>query len=138
MKKIIKVATTNDPIADFITRLRNGLSRKAAQVKMPYSKLKEKIAILLKAEGYINEIGKEEILNAPHLVINLRYHEGQPVINNLKRVSKPGRRVYSSVGKLPRVLAGHGIAVISTSRGLVTDHEARKRRLGGEILFTVW
>jgi len=136
--KDFKMATTSDPIADLLSRIRNALMRRAASTSVPYSRLKEKILLLLKKEGYIQEVQKEEVKQGFCLTVTLRYYEGEPVIQGLKGVSKPGRRFYSPAKNLPHVLSGHGMAVVSTSQGLMTDHEARKRKLGGEILFSVW
>ena len=128
-----------DPIADMLTRIRNGLIARQDQVRMPSSQLKQAIARILKEEGFIKDF--ELVKDSPHptLRIWLRYTEKkQPVITGLKRVSKPGRRVYVGKESLPRVLGGMGVAIISTSQGIMTDKEARQRGVGGEVVGYVW
>ncbi len=122
-----------DPIADMFTRIRNGQAANKVAVTMPSSKLKVAIANLLKEEGYIN--GFEVIEgNKPELSVTLKYFEGKEVIETIKRVSRPGLRVYKGSNDLPQVLAGLGIAIVSTSKGLMTDRAARNAGLGGEII----
>ena len=128
-----------DPIADMLARIRNALMARHKTVEIPASKMKREIARILKEEGYIEDY--ELVSEGPQgkIVITLKYDENRrPVIAGLKRVSKPGRRVYAGVKKLPRVMGGLGIAIISTSQGIMTDHEARKKGVGGEILCEVW
>ncbi|HFC98056.1 MAG TPA: 30S ribosomal protein S8 [Thermosulfurimonas dismutans] len=128
-----------DPIADMLARIRNALMARHKTVEIPASRLKREIARILKEEGYIEDY--EFVAEGPQgkIVITLKYdEERRPVIAGLKRVSKPGRRVYAGVKKLPRVMGGLGIAIISTSQGIMTDHEARRRGVGGEILCEVW
>ncbi|RUM88430.1 MAG: 30S ribosomal protein S8 [Thermodesulfatator sp.] len=128
-----------DPIADMLARIRNALMARHKTVEIPASRIKREIARILKEEGYIEDY--EFVAEGPQgkIVITLKYDEDRrPVIAGLKRVSKPGRRVYAGVKKLPRVLGGLGIAIISTSQGIMTDHEARRRGVGGEILCEVW
>lgn len=128
-----------DPIADMLTRIRNANSSKHESVNVPASKVKIEIAKILDAEGYINgyEIIEDKIQGM--IKINLKYGPGkQKVITGLKRVSKPGLRVYASNENLPKVLKGLGIAIISTSKGIMTDKEARKLNVGGEVLAFVW
>ncbi|QJA06961.1 30S ribosomal protein S8 [Thermosulfurimonas marina] len=128
-----------DPIADMLARIRNALMARHKTVEIPASRMKREIARILKEEGYIEDY--EWVAEGPQgkIVITLKYDEGRrPVISGLKRVSKPGRRVYAGAKKLPRVLGGLGIAIISTSQGIMTDHEARRRGVGGEILCEVW
>ena len=128
-----------DPIADMLTRIRNANSSKHESVNVPASKIKIEIAKILEKEGYINgfEIIEDNIQGM--IKINLKYAQGkQSVITGLKRVSKPGLRVYASNENLPKVLKGLGIAIISTSKGLMTDKEARKLNVGGEVLAFVW
>ncbi|TLU59976.1 30S ribosomal protein S8 [Thalassotalea litorea] len=122
-----------DPIADMFTRIRNGQSATKVAVTMPSSKLKVAIAHLLKEEGYINgfEVSTEA---KPQLEVTLKYFEGKEVIETIKRVSRPGLRVYKGRDELPQVLAGLGIAIVSTSKGLMTDRAARNAGLGGEII----
>ena len=122
-----------DPIADMFTRIRNGQSAAKTAVTMPSSKLKVAIANLLKEEGYISEFSVEAGAK-PELTVELKYFEGKEVIETIKRVSRPGLRVYKGSTELPQVLAGMGIAIVSTSKGLMTDRAARSAGLGGEIL----
>ena len=130
---------TTDPIADMLTRIRNASAAKHKTVDVPASKMKKAIADILYNEGYIKSV--EEIANENQgiLRIALKYDEnGRRVIDGLKRISKPGLRVYASAEKLPKVLNGLGIALISTSKGIKTDKEARKENLGGEVLAYIW
>ena len=122
-----------DPIADMFTRIRNGQSATKTAVTMPSSKLKVAIANLLKEEGYISDFSVEEGVK-PTLAVTLKYFEGKEVIETIKRVSRPGLRIYKGSTELPKVLAGMGIAIISTSKGLMTDRAARNAGLGGEVL----
>jgi small subunit ribosomal protein S8 len=123
-----------DPIADMLTRIRNAQSRGKAKVQMASSKLKVAIAKLLQEEGYIKEYQVQKVDNKATLEIALKYYQGQSVINKIERVSSPGRRVYKHKDQLPRVLDGLGIAIISTSKGLMSDRKARKMNEGGEVL----
>jgi small subunit ribosomal protein S8 len=130
-----------DPIADMLTRVRNANTAMHDQVKMPSSKQKEALAAILKQEGYIESYEVADDTGRPGRVLNItmKYSpERQRTISGLRRVSKPGLRVYSKADKIPRVLGGLGVAVLSTSRGLLTDREARKQGVGGEILCYVW
>ena len=127
-----------DPIADMLTRLRNGNTARHTDVKVPFSKIKESIANILKNEGYIVVYEIKEEGNIKDIVVTLKYVDGETVIKGLKRISKPGRRVYSSVENLPKVLGGLGIAVVSTPNGVLTDKECRKHNVGGEVLCYVW
>lgn len=122
-----------DPIADMLTRIRNGLSSQKQVVSMPLSKQKKAIAALLLKEGYIKgfDVCSE---NNGSLQIELKYHEGAPVIELLKRVSRPGLRIYKTANELPKVHGGYGVAVVSTSKGLMSDKEARYQGIGGEII----
>jgi small subunit ribosomal protein S8 len=122
-----------DPIADMFTRIRNGQSAAKTAVTMPSSKLKVAIANLLKEEGYISDFAVSGEIK-PELSVELKYFEGKEVIETIKRVSRPGLRVYKGATELPQVLAGMGIAIVSTSKGLMTDRAARKAGLGGEII----
>lgn len=126
-----------DPIADMLTRIRNGQSAGKAEVTMPHSKLKESICHVLQDEGYINAFSRHENNGKPELNIQLKYYKGQPVIANIQRVSTPGRRVYKDKDSLPKVLGGFGVAVISTSHGIMSDANAGKAGHGGEVLFVV-
>ncbi len=122
-----------DPIADMFTRIRNGQSAAKVAVQMPSSKVKVAIANLLKEEGYISDFSVEGDVK-PELSVTLKYFEGKEVIEKIKRVSRPGLRIYKSSNELPKVLAGMGIAIISTSKGLMTDRAARSAGIGGEVL----
>ena len=122
-----------DPIADMLTRVRNGLSAGKESVLMPLSKQKKAIASLLLKEGYIQHFEITEDSN-PLLRIDLKYHQGQPVMEMLKRVSRPGLRIYKAAKDLPTVYGGFGVAVISTSKGLMSDREARAEGIGGEVI----
>ena len=122
-----------DPIADMFTRIRNGQSATKVAVKMPSSKVKVAIANLLKEEGYISDFSVTTD-DKPQLDVVLKYFEGKEVIESIKRVSRPGLRIYKSCDELPKVLAGMGIAIISTSKGLMTDRAARNAGIGGEVL----
>jgi len=124
----------SDPIADMFTRIRNAQAVDQAQVKMPSSKLKVSIASVLKQEGYIDDYKVVEGEGKFNLSIDLKYYAGQPVIEKIERVSKPGLRVYKRKDALPRVMNGLGVALISTSKGLMTDRKARADGLGGEVI----
>ena len=133
--------TMTDPIADMLTRIRNGNVAMHDEVVMPSSKLKEALAAILEREGYIAGFRVEGDTGHPgrKLVVAMKYTpERSRTISGIRRVSKPGLRVYSKADGLPRVLGGLGVAVLSTSQGLMTDREARQRRMGGEILCFVW
>jgi small subunit ribosomal protein S8 len=133
--------TMTDPIADMLTRIRNANTAKHDTVKMPASKLKESLAKILAREGYIGEFTVKQNEGKPGstLEITLKYSDSRVrTINGIQRVSKPGLRVYRAADNLPRVLGGLGVAVLSTSQGLLTDREAHKRRVGGEVLCFVW
>lgn len=123
-----------DPIADMLTRIRNGQSADKTNVAMPSSKLKRAMAKVLLDEGYISDFKIEENDGKPQLDIALKYFQGEPVISVIKRVSRPGLRIYRKKGELPNVMNGLGIAIISTSKGLMTDRAARSAGFGGEIL----
>lgn len=127
-----------DPIADMLTRIRNSLTAKHADVKIPTSKVKAAIADILLEEGYIAGVEKVEDGVNSYLNITLKYSAGRSVINGLKRVSKPGLRVYANCEELPQVLGGLGIAIISTSKGIMTDKKARTANVGGEVMAYIW
>lgn len=128
-----------DPIADMLTRIRNANMVSHESVEMPSSKLKVELAKLLKDEGYITDYEVKEVGKFKVLSITLKYDKkNNPVISNLKRISKPGLRTYCKARNLPQVFGGMGIAIISTSKGLLTDRQARKECAGGEILCYVW
>jgi small subunit ribosomal protein S8 len=130
-----------DPIADMLTRIRNAVSVERPVVEMPLSKVKRGVAEVLKREGYIWDWHEEEASDVPgkQLCIDLKYGpNGERVIRHIKRVSKPGRRVYSRATELRPILNGLGISIISTSRGVISDREARQKKLGGEVLCELW
>ena len=128
-----------DPLGDMLTRIRNGQQAKKDSVLSPASKLRANVLEVLKAEGYIRGYASvEHASGRSELEIELKYFDGEPVIREIERVSKPGRRVYASVKNLPRVNNGLGISVLSTPKGIMADHEAREANVGGEILFTVF
>jgi len=127
-----------DPIADMLTRIRNAVKAKHDRVDIPASGIKREIARILKEEGYISNYkfikdGKQGILR-----INLKYYQGKPSLKGLRRLSKPGRRLYASYEELPKIRNGLGIAIISTSKGVLTDAQARKLKVGGELICAVW
>ncbi len=127
----------SDPIGDMLARIKNAQSRNHNKVSLPSSKFKTKIADVLKSEGYIIDY---KIIDdqKPSIQINLKYNSGNPVINTIERVSKPGRRIFSSANSLPKINNGLGIAIISTPQGVMTDVDARKKKLGGEIICKVF
>lgn len=128
-----------DPIADLIIRIKTALSVKRETADIPHSKLKEAVVNVLTAEGYLGKFNIMQRMNKKFIRINLKYRKNKTgVINKIKRVSKPGRRIYSQLGALPRIQSGFGTAIISTSQGLMTDEEARAKKIGGEILCYVW
>ena len=126
-----------DPIADMFTRIRNAQMVGHAEVSMPNSKVKSEIARLLKDEGYIEDFANRDVEGKPVLAISLKYHEGRPVIDRLERVSRPGLRVYKRKDDLPKVLGGLGVAIVSTSKGVMTDRAARAAGQGGEVIGVV-
>ncbi len=127
-----------DPIADMLTRIRNALQQKHETVSMPASKEKASIAQILKDEGFITDFSVEGDVKKT-MTVTLKYtEEGQKVISGLRRISKPGLRVYAPANELPRVLNGLGVAIISTSNGMMTDRQARKQHVGGEVVAYVW
>lgn len=131
--------STHDPISDLITRIRNAQMRSKSKVTSPCSKMRENVLEVLKSEGYIRGYASvEHSSGRSELEIELKYFDGEPVIREIARVSKPGRRVYTSVRNLARVNNGLGISVLSTPKGIMADHEAREANVGGEILFTVF
>jgi len=127
----------SDPIADMLTRIRNGQSAAKKSIKLPSSKLKVAIAKVLKEEGYITSYKTETTGSHTEMTIELKYYQGVPVIEKVKRVSRPGLRIYKSKDELPKVLAGLGIAIVSTSNGVMTDRAARAIGHGGEVICTV-
>ncbi|MBL9214101.1 MAG: 30S ribosomal protein S8 [Opitutaceae bacterium] len=128
-----------DPISDFLTHLRNASKAGLAQCVSPHSKLKESLAGILKAEGFVRDVGTgTDERGHKTVVVTLKYVDSAPVITGLKRASTPGRRIYAGYTDLPRVLNGLGLAIVSTSKGLMKDQDARRQKLGGEIVCTVW
>ncbi len=127
-----------DPIADMLTRIRNALTAKHEKVEVPGSNMKRAIANILLAEGYVKGVEFVDDGLSGKIVIDLKYTEGKPVISGLKRVSKPGLRNYSGAEKMPKVLGGLGTAIVSTSKGIMTDKQAKAANVGGEVLCFVW
>ena len=128
----------SDPIGDMLTRIRNAQMRRKSTVRVPASKLRERVLEVLKSEGYIRAYERFDLEdNKAEIEVSLKYHEGEPVIRTIARVSTPGRRVYSSVGELPRVANGLGISIISTPKGVMSDNQARAANVGGEVICTV-
>ena len=127
----------SDPIGDMLARIKNAQVRNHSKVSLPSSKFKSKIADVLKAEGYIIDY-KINDDKKPSIEINLKYNSGNPVISTIERVSKPGRRIFSSASSLPKINNGLGIAIVSTPQGVMTDVDARKKKLGGEIICKVF
>jgi small subunit ribosomal protein S8 len=131
--------TMTDPIADMLARVRNASSAMHREVAIPASKIKENIAKILMDEGYIDGIELSEKEGHPVIKLKLRYsEERERAISGIRRISKPGRRVYRGASELPRVLGGLGVAIISTSQGLMTDRQARQAKVGGEVLAYIW
>ena len=128
----------SDPIGDMIARIKNASLRNYKKVQIPSSKFKMKIADVLKNEGYIINYAVENENGKENLLIDLKYNSGNPVINSIQRISKPGRRIFSSAESLPKVSNGLGIAIISTPKGVMTDQDARKNQVGGEIICKVF
>lgn len=126
-----------DPIADMLTRIRNAQSAEKPSVAMPASKVKAAIAQVLKDEGYVEDFAVRELEGRPTLEISLKYYAGKPVIEKIERVSRPGLRIYKPKDDLPKVMNGLGVAIVSTSRGVMTDRKARGLGVGGEVLCIV-
>ena len=126
-----------DPIADMLTRIRNGQRARKRTVTMPASKMKLALANVLVEEGYIDDVTIEEAGVKRNMTITLRYHEGEPVIEHISRASRPGLRLYAGAGDLPRVQGGLGVAIVSTSRGVMSDRRARAEGHGGEVICLV-
>jgi len=129
----------NDPLSDFLTRIRNASAARKAECSAQHSQLKQSIASILKAEGFIQsfEDGKDE-RGHKQLVVKLKYVDGAPAIQGIKSVSKPGCRVYYKSTEIPRVLGGLGVGILTTSKGVVNDRDARRNKIGGELICTVW
>lgn len=133
------MSAISDPIADMLTRLRNGAKASLPSVDVPHSILKNEIARILKREGYVTDYSTEQVENVKMLRILLRYDRDEAaVIRGLRRISKPGLRRYVPSSKIPRVLGGMGVAILSTSKGILSDKDARREKLGGELLCYVW
>jgi small subunit ribosomal protein S8 len=128
----------NDPLGDLLARIRNAQLRNKSKVTSPSSKLRERVLEVLKAEGYIRGYAVVEREGRSEIEIELKYFDGEPVIREIARISKPGRRVYTSVKNLPRINNGLGVAIVSTPKGVMADHDARDANVGGEILCTVF
>jgi small subunit ribosomal protein S8 len=128
----------NDPLGDLLTRIRNAQMRNKSKVSSPGSKLRESVLEVLKSEGYIRGFTVTEREGRAELDIELKYFEGEPVIREIERISKPGRRVYASVKNLPRINNGLGVTIVSTPKGVMADHAARDANVGGEVLCTVF
>ena len=128
----------NDPIGDMLARIKNSLLRNHKKVDLPSSNFKTKIAGILKNEGFIKDFKISNEENKSILSLELKYHSGNPVISNFERVSKPGRRIFSSADSLPKINNGLGIAIVSTPKGVMTDIDARKQKVGGEIICKVF
>jgi small subunit ribosomal protein S8 len=129
----------NDPVGDMLTRIRNAQMRRKTKVSTPGSRLRARVLDVLQSEGYIRGYSTTEYGNGrSEFEIELKYFDGEPVIREISRVSKPGRRVYSSVTAMPRVANGLGITILSTPQGVMADHEAREKNVGGEVLCTVF
>lgn len=128
-----------DPIADMLTRIRNAISTRKADVVVPYSKFKHNLAKVIQEEGWIKTFDVKDEGKLKHLVIQLKYStDGEPVISGIKRVSTPGQRIYKGNSELPKIMGGMGTTVVSTSRGLMSDKVARKQKVGGEIVCQIW
>jgi small subunit ribosomal protein S8 len=127
----------NDPIGDMLIRIKNGYLARKDVVEVPYSKMKEEIAKILVKEGYLKKF-KIENLKFKILKLELKYEGKRPAIEGVKRISKPGVRIYAKAGEIPKVKYGFGITIVSTSKGIMTDREAKKKNLGGEVICQVW
>ena len=130
--------TLSDPVGDLFSRIRNAQMRSLNKIEVPASKFRSKILDVLKKEGYILNYSTEDKENKKTIMINLKYYQGNPVIREIKRISKPGRRVYSRAASIPKILNGLGLAIVSTSKGVMSDTDARKNNLGGEIICRVF
>ncbi|MGD0026661.1 MAG: 30S ribosomal protein S8 [Xanthobacteraceae bacterium] len=128
----------NDPLGDLLSRIRNAQMRNKSKVLSPNSRLRESVLDVLKTEGYIRGYTVVEREGRSEIEVELKYFDGEPVIREIERISKPGRRVYTSVRNLPRINNGLGVAIVSTPKGVMADHDAREANVGGEILCTVF
>ena len=128
-----------DPLGDMLTRIRNGFMANKSTVSVPYSKLRANVLDILTQEGYIRGFNKKEVrTNIFEIIIELKYYEGSPVIKEISRVSRPGRRVYAGIKNLGRIYDGLGMSILSTSQGVMADHEARRKNIGGEVLCQIF
>jgi len=127
-----------DPIADMIIRIKNALAARHQDVAIPYSKMKQTIAEILETEGYVTSFEIKTDATMQNLVVRLKYTDKVPAITDVRRLSKPGRRLYASSKQIPRALGGYGITLVSTSSGVMTDKQARKKNVGGELLCQIW
>jgi len=127
-----------DPIADMLTRIRNAVADKKPEVILPFSKLKFNVAKILEAENYVGKVEKITNGKFDELKIELKYNERGPVIRHIKRLSTPGQRIYSAGKELPHILNGYGVAIISTSKGIMTNKEAKRQNIGGELMCEIW
>jgi len=127
-----------DPIADMLTRIRNAVAVKKPEVILPFSKLKFNVAKILEAENYVGKVEKITNGKFDELKIELKYNERGPVIRHIKRLSTPGQRIYSAGKELPHILNGYGVAIISTSKGIMTNKEAKRQNIGGELMCEIW
>ena len=127
-----------DSISDLITRIKNAVLARKDTVELPHSKLKEAVAGILKQEGYISDVVTSEVNGLKQLVSTLKYIGKNPVVTEVRRLSKPGRRLYAPAREIPKSLGGYGITILSTNRGVITDSEARKMNVGGELLCQIW
>jgi len=127
-----------DPIADFLTRIRNGQASGKTEIAAPSSRIKLALAKVLKDEGYIEDFAVDGDSKKPTVKVRLKYYQGRPVIERIERVSRPGLRVYKAKDELPKILGGMGVAIISTSQGVMTDRDASRKGIGGEVLAFIW
>jgi small subunit ribosomal protein S8 len=132
------MSTLTDPIADFLTRLRNAATSHRADVKLPYSKIKEEIARILKEEGYIAEYEVDQSTRPAVIKVTMKFVNRTPALTGIKRISKPGLRKYIGANEVPRVLGGMGTSILSSSRGILTGRQAKRENIGGELLAIVW
>lgn len=127
-----------DPIADMLTRIRNAAAVKKPEVVLPFSKVKLSIAKLLEAENYVEKVETTKEANFEKVKITLKYNDGQSAISHLKRISKPGQKIYVNSQDIPKILNGYGLAVLSTSKGIMSDRQAKLAKIGGELMCEIW
>jgi len=127
-----------DPIGDFISRIKNAVLAKHETINLPYSKLRESLAEILKKEGYLTALVIDSTRQFPELVLTLKYINKQAAVTDVRRMSKPGRRLYVAANQIPRALGGYGVTILSTNKGVLTDSDARKLNVGGELLCQIW